>query len=152
MPDAKLLVVGLDTLPEEFQPPPEGVEILGFLDKSTAEGRSAIFDAYERARVFCLPTQFEPFGVVYLEAMHYELPCVGPDAWAVPELIEDGRTGRLYAPARPEALAEVLVDLLTDRDRSIEMGLAGKRRLHDHFTWPLVVERMTASIEVLREG
>lgn len=149
IPDARLMVVGPERLPGGAEVP-EGVELLGFIDKSTPEGRGRLLDAYARARVFCLPTKFEAFGIVYLEAMYFELPCIGPRQWAVPEIIEDGVTGLVVTPDDPETLAGALIDLLSDPARADAMGRAGKARLESRFTWPLVVRRMTRSVEQLR--
>jgi starch synthase len=148
IPAARLVVMGPDELPGGA-PPPEGVELLGFVNKATPEGRAAFESAYARARVFCLPTRFEAFGIVYLEAMHYELPCVGPRQWAVPEIIEDGVTGLLHEPEDARSLADALAAILGDPARAREMGLAGKRRLAERFTWRRVVRRMVEAIAAL---
>lgn len=145
MPEARLIVMGPDALPGGA-PPPAGVELLGYVDKDTEAGRAALFDAYARSRVFCLPTRFEAFGIVYLEAMHYELPCIGPRLWAVPEIIEDGVTGLLVPPEDPAALAEALLALLGDPSRARAMGRAGKARLLERFTWTHVVRRMLRAV------
>lgn len=144
MPEARLVVIGPDALPEEGAA--DGVELLGFVDKSTAEGREALRTAYARARVFCLPTQFEAFGIVYLEAMSNAVPCIGPDRWAVPEIIEHGVTGLLVPPGDPVALANAMLELLRDPARARAMGEAGKTRLEERFTWPAVVARMTGAM------
>lgn len=149
IPQARLLIVGPEALPEDVGAPPPGVELLGFLDKSTAEGRARLLDAYARAAVFCLPTRFEAFGIVFLEAMHYELPCVGPRQWAVPEIVEDGVTGLLVPPDDAPALADALVQLLADPARARAMGVAGKARLLERFTWAHVTRRMTDAISAL---
>ncbi len=146
VPDARLLIVGPDTLPPELQTPQPGVEFIGFVDKGTEAGAERLQRAYAEARVFCLPTRFEAFGVAFLEAMHYELPCIGPSAWAVPEIIEPGVTGLLIPPEDEERLADALVDLLSDPVRAERMGLAGKRRLEELFTWPRVAERLVEAV------
>lgn len=147
MPEARLIILGPEQLPGGVVP--EGVELLGYVDKSTPEGRARLFDAYARAQVFCLPTRFEAFGIVYLEAMHYELPCIGPRQWAVPEIIADGATGLLVPPEDTAALADALERLLRDPARARAMGLAGKARLRERFTWAHVVRRMTESLAPL---
>ena len=149
VPDARLLVVGPDQLPPEFGEAQPGVEFVGFIDKSQDDGRARLLRAYAEATVFCLPTRFEPFGVAFLEAMHYELPCIGPTMWAVPEIIDDGRTGLLVPPEDAARLADAVVELLSDPARAAAMGEAGKRRLEGHFTWPHVIERLTTSLATL---
>jgi glycosyltransferase involved in cell wall biosynthesis len=150
VPDAKLLIIGPVQLPSDLEFDLDGVEVMGFLDKETDEGQAALHEAYARAMVFCLPTRFEPFGVVFLEAMHYELPCVATNGWAVPEIVADGSTGLLVPPDDSDALASALIELLQDPERSRRMGKLGKERLMHTFTWPHVIVRMTATMERLR--
>lgn len=145
LPAAKLIIIGPRSLPEAHQAD-EGIEFLGFVDKDSADGQATLLDAYARSRVFCLPTRFEPFGVVFLEAMQHEIACIGPDTWAVPEIIDHGKTGLLVPPEDEEALVDALVTLLEDAPRAREMGRAGRRRVYDRFTWDLVVKRMVASL------
>ena len=140
VPDARLVVVG----PDDIGAAPPGVTCLGFVDKETPEGWRQLADAYANADVFCLPTRFEPFGIAFVEAMFFGLPCIGPDQWAVPEMIEDGVTGLLSPPGDEAALAERMRSLLCDPETAARMGAAGRSRARDHFTWPATIDRMTA--------
>jgi starch synthase len=120
----------------------EGIRCLGDLDKNSPEGWAALAAAYAEADVFALPTRFEPFGVAFVEAMHFGVPCIGPRAWAVPEIIVDGETGFTVPVDDVELLADRLIRVLSDRAMARRMGEAARRRAHSLFTWPLVVERM----------
>ena len=153
LPEAELLVVGPDEIPLSADDPRRrGVNLLGFLNKTTPHGQAELYNAYGRAKVFCLPTRFEPFGIVFLEAMHYKLPCIGPDAWAVPEIIEEGSTGLLFKPDDVQGLASVLVALLTDPQRASRMGEAGRRRLENEFSWSLAAKRIAAELQDLSQS
>jgi len=57
------------------------------------------------------------------------------------EVVEDGVTGALVEPSRPDALAAAITRLLGDADRARAMGLAGRRRVEQHFAWTSVAER-----------
>jgi glycosyltransferase involved in cell wall biosynthesis len=98
------------------------VDLLG--DVSLAE----LAAEYVAADVFCLPSVQEGFGIVFLEAMAAGLPVVACRAAAIPEVVLDGTTGVLTPPRDPEALAQALAALLTDRDRARALGRAGRRR------------------------
>jgi glycosyltransferase involved in cell wall biosynthesis len=52
-------------------------------------------DIFPRAHVFCMPSYMETFGYLFLEAMANHLPIVATDAFAIPEIVSDGRTGIL---------------------------------------------------------
>jgi glycosyltransferase involved in cell wall biosynthesis len=145
VPEARLLIVGP---PQAEAPPREGVEWLGFLDKDDAVQWRRLVDAYASSHVFCLPTRLEPFGIVFVEAMLFGLPCVGADTWAVPEIIEDGQTGYIVPPNSVSALADRLSTLLVQRGLTHEMGRKARARANELFVWETVVDRM---LEVIRE-
>src|SRR4029077_11713442 len=98
------------------------IACLGDLDKNSAEGWANLAEAYTSADVFALPTRFEPFGVAFVEAMHFGLPCIGPRACAVPEIIVDGETGFTVPVDDVEALTDRLLRLLTDPSLARTMG------------------------------
>lgn len=143
LPDAQLLVVG----PQQPVAEGEGITFLGFLNKDTPEGWAALQAAYRRADVFCLPTRFEPFGIVFVEAMHFGLPCIGTRVNAVSEIIVDGETGFVVPPDDAAALAERLLTVLRDRGRAQRMGSAGKERAQRLFTWSAVAEKILRSLD-----
>ena len=143
VPGARLVIIG----PERLDVQQEGVDFVGFLEKDRADHRARLLDAYANADVFCLPTRFEPFGIVFLEAMYFGLPCVGTNAWAVPEMIADGVSGYTVPVGDVDALSDRLVRLLTDSSSARRMGEAGRLRAEAHFTWRAVVERMTDTME-----
>lgn len=138
IPSARLIVVGPDA-PDVV---PAGVEWLGFLDKDEPTSAARLDEAYRRADVFCLPTLWEPFGIVFLEAMFHGLPCIGTNIWAIPEMIEEGSTGFLVERGDHEALAQRLFQVLSDRAMAREMGRRARSRVEEHFTWEGTVSRM----------
>ena len=84
---------------------------------------------YVSAHCFCLPTVQEGFGLVFAEAMAAGLPVVACRAAAVPEIVEDGRTGFLVNPRSPDELAAALETTLTNTKLSEEFGRAATRRV-----------------------
>jgi starch synthase len=142
VPDARLMLVG-PPAPPTREP---GITALGDLDKNDPGGWAALVAAYQAADVFCLPTRFEPFGIAFIEAMYFALPCVGTDAWAVPEMIVDGETGFLVPINDVDALTDRLIRLLNDPALARTMGRAGRARAGRHFTWERVIHRMMQAI------
>ena len=143
IPDARLVIIGPSVSPSTD----EGVVSMGFLRKDVPGELEQMIGAYSQADVFCLPTRYEPFGVAFIEAMHFGLPCVGTNSWAVPEMITDGVTGYTVPIDDPVALSQRLIELLRNRDLALNMGGAGRTRAERDFTWSAVVRRMLASIE-----
>lgn len=100
-----------------------------------------------------VPSRWEGFGLVTLEAMRHAKPLIASAVSALPEIIVDGKTGLLVPPNDVGALAQALDVLLTDTGRAQAMGAAGRQRLIDVFS----VEKMvnaTANLyqEVVRQN
>lgn len=90
---------------------------------------------YQSCDLFVAPSLYESFGLIYLEAMNYAKPVVGCRAGGIPEVVEDGVTGRLVDPQSADQLATALYDLLRAPHLLYEYGIAGRQRLLDRFTY-----------------
>ena len=66
----------------------------------------------QRADLLAVPFAYESFGLVFPEAMRWGLPVIGSTAGAIPEIVEDRKTGLLVPPSSPQELAEAIVALL----------------------------------------
>src|SRR5215203_1913114 len=122
---------------EEMVPKPEVVQLL------------------THATVFACPSVYEPMGIVNLEAMACETPVVATATGGIPEVVAAGETGLLVPiaqvtdgsgtpldPAAFEAdLAAALGELLADPQRAREMGVAGRRRAIESFSWAAIATR-----------
>jgi glycosyltransferase involved in cell wall biosynthesis len=108
---------------------------LGLSDIVTfAGGRNDIPEILSALDLFVLCSDTEAFPVSILEAMAMERPVVSTDVGSVSEAVVHGTTGLLVPPGRPEALASAICELLADPARRREMGVAGRRRVQDHFS------------------
>jgi glycosyltransferase involved in cell wall biosynthesis len=90
---------------------------------------------YQECDLFVAPSLYESFGLIYLEAMNYGKAVVGCRAGGIPEVVDDGGSGLLVEPEAPAALAEAIVRLVRSPQMLREMGLAGRSRLLDRFTY-----------------
>jgi len=87
------------------------------------------------ADVLCVPSQYEGFGIVYLEGMAFGLPAIGTTSGAAREIISDGNTGFLVPPSDPDALATRLHSLAIDRAHLLRMSLAARNLFSSWPTW-----------------
>ena len=79
----------------------------------------------------CTP---EPFGLVVIEGMAAGKPVVATAAGGVLDIIEDGVNGLLVPCKDSKAMAEAILQILSDRDKAKRMGLAARRRVTEKFT------------------
>lgn len=132
IPDARLYLVG----------PNQGTVSDGVFWLGHINDRKRLHQIFAEATVFAMPSICEPFGLAILEAMSHGLPVIGSTVDAMPELIEDGTTGYLIKPGDSEALADRLVQLLSNPDACIRMGQAGRTRVGQQFLWQHAVDRI----------
>lgn len=92
-----------------------------------------------------LPSRWEGFGIVLLEAMASRKAVVASAVGGVLEIVEDGVTGLLVPPDDASALARAMHGLLCDRDRCDIMGEQGRRRVEARFS----IEATGAQLERL---
>jgi starch synthase len=100
-----------------------------------------VVQLYSHAAVFACPSVYEPFGLINLEAMACGTPVVASAVGGILEVVEDGVTGLLVPPGRPDELAGALNRVLGDRALAQSLGQAGRRRVEERFSWASVAER-----------
>ena len=94
--------------------------------------------------LFVLPSVLpEPFGLVVTEAMAAGLPVVATDQGGPREIVVNRETGLLVPPSDPQALAEALGYLLDHPAIRQQYGEAGRKRLLEHFSLKLFVDRFS---------
>lgn len=98
-------------------------------------GTDALAGLLRQAHVLCVPSQYEGFGIVYLEGMAFGLPALGSARGGARDLIRDGENGWLLDPEDANALRQHLQTLHADRALLAAMGLAALERYRQHPTW-----------------
>ena len=100
-----------------------------------ATPKKPIAPYYRLSDLFLLPTLYEPFGLVILEALACGLPAVVSRSAGGSELMTDGREGYwIERPEDPREIADRLLPLLTDAGLRARMGAAA-RALGERYTW-----------------
>jgi glycosyltransferase involved in cell wall biosynthesis len=94
--------------------------------------------------VSVIPSLEEGFGIPAAEAMGCGVPVVASDAGGLPEVVEDGVTGRVVPKGDSEALADAIAGLLADDALRARMGAAAVERARRLFDWDLAAERFEA--------
>ena len=135
-PSAQLVVAGRGPLEGYVANRAAQVSNLHFLGYRT--DIAAIFRA---ADVVTVPSHWEGFGLVALEALATGTPVIASDASSLPEIVRDGVDGLLVPPRIPQALAAAIVALARNPEARSRMGASGAARARDTFSMERMIDR-----------
>ena len=115
----------------------ESVTFLG------AKDQDELPDYYAAAEMVIMPSHYESFGMVALEAMAMGRPVIASEVGGLAFLVRDGKNGFLVPSRDPEALAERIFTLLLDDNCRRDLG----RQAREHalaYDWPIITKRLLA--------
>ena len=121
----------------------EGVCAHGPLDAADPQQRVRAEELFQSATCFVMPSHFEPFGIVYVEAAAAGVPSIGTLVGGAGDAIGPGG-GLLVDPNDERALVEAM-EAMCDPVRAAAMGGAARERSH-LFTWKAVAERIMEAL------
>lgn len=104
-------------------------------------------DWYRAARVVVNPSLSESFGISVVEGMACAKPVVGTRVGGMLETIVDGETGRSVEPERPDLLADAILSLLQNPQLASAMGMKGRQRVAERFTWRARADRLLSAYQ-----
>jgi glycosyltransferase involved in cell wall biosynthesis len=116
----------------------EVISLKGWLDKDE------LLRQYQQADCYLSLSSYEGMPNTVLEAMACALPVIASDIPPHRLLVEHQVTGYLVDLARPECLADQLVELVSDRRRGRTMGEVGRRLVRDRYSWKVVAKSYMA--------
>jgi glycosyltransferase involved in cell wall biosynthesis len=104
---------------------------------------------FNRSDIFVLPSHWEGFGIVLLEAMKHGLPIVSTRISAIPELVRDRVDGILVEPRNSQALRSALTELIVDNDKRRSFAEASRKRFVEIPNWVQESRRFRQGVEDL---
>jgi glycosyltransferase involved in cell wall biosynthesis len=146
-PDVRVLIVGRDDLQANYGSFTAELKALarqlGVEDNVIFTGQRPDMPAVmAAATLFALPSDEEPFGLVFAEAMAMKKPVVALDNGGTPEVVDHGRSGLLSARHDVAGLAANILTLLRDPALAARMGEYGRTQVEARFT----AARMAADV------
>ena len=135
----KLVIAGPKSWPLR-EKIPEGIIFLGDASWETLKKYYMMVD------VFCMPSYFEGFGIVFVESLSYGIPCIGRNIQAMPEIIIPGVNGYLLNNEDEEELAILLIRVLEDDEMKNRVETMSKS-YKDYYSWDRIAEDM---LEVIK--
>lgn len=145
LPETRLVLAGEGPLREMIESEvrekgwENNVVLPGFVDDV-----AAIMHAID---ALVLPSYWEGFGIVIIEAMACRRPVITTNVSSMPEIVVEGQTGYLIPPGDSHALAERALALLTSEPLRARMGQAAQRRVVEHFSHEHMMDRLEALFE-----
>jgi len=147
--DVKLTIVDRGLPDNEYAPQlVNRYSLDGRVNFTGKVGLEELVKHYARAEVAVVPSLYEGFGLPAAEAMACGLPVIATSAGALPEVVEDGKSGILVPPQDAHALAKAIEQLLSDEQLRRVMGEEGRKRVQTHFTWEQAAKK---TLEVYQE-
>ena len=105
--------------------------------------REKVFDLFARADLLLVPSRWEGFGLVAVEAMQAGLPVFASRVGGLQDVVVDGCTGRLFTP---DAVDEIVAQIAGSTDEELRAyGRRGLERYREHYT----ADRMAREIAAL---
>jgi len=138
MPDARLLIVGDGAERAACQ---TRAQELGVGDRTHFLGmRDDVAAIYPLLDIYVQPSYTEGISLTILEACACGLPVIATAVGGNPEIVAEGRSGRLVPPGNAQALANAIQDTWADNGAAFAMGQAARRRVVESFS----LERMVS--------
>jgi len=109
--------------------------LLGYL------GGEALSYFYRACDMVVVPSVYEPFGLVALEAMTAGAATIVTDAGGLPEILRDGEDGIVVPFGEPRGLAEAIEDLSADRSLRARFAASASKRARESFSWAAAARR-----------
>ena len=95
----------------------------------------ALAELYQQQDVMVLPSAYESYGIVYVEAQQFALPVIGTTAGAAHEIIQHGSNGFLIDPQDSQGLAAILLELHNNRPKLLTLSLNALAAYQQHPDW-----------------
>jgi glycosyltransferase involved in cell wall biosynthesis len=118
---------------------------LGLSDRIQFHGALAgadLEESFRTAHLLVVPSSYEGFGIVYLEAMGFGLPVIASASGGSDEIVRHESTGFLVPPADSWSLARRIESLLEDRELLTRMSVAAYEAFEDHPGWEASMQRI----------
>ena len=109
-------------------PSESGVTFHGYVERNDLD------EFYKNCDVFVAPSNYESFGIIYLEAMRFGKPIVACDSGGTPEVVENEISGILVPPGDAEKLANAIIRLCKSESLRKKMGQAGQSRISKFYS------------------
>ncbi len=132
-PEVRLTLIGDGPERAALQARAKALGVTDIVTFAGAKTQDEVAEALSRTDLFVLPSFAEGVPVVLMEAMASRIAVIATRIAGIPELVEDGVSGRLVPPGDTDGLANAINVLLSDADARTAMGIAGRAIVEQDF-------------------
>lgn len=136
--NAELYIVGPSVNP--FKDAVENVKFVGDIPSDE------LVKYFNMCDIFCMPSYFEAYGLVFIEALAFGLPVFGRNKFAMKEFIDDGYNGYLIEEDNYDEWALKIFDLLNNQKIKENVKSQQEKYIHD-YSWDTVAGRIKKIID-----
>lgn len=135
-PDLRVVIAGDGPYRRELEEMAHpAVTFAGFLGGHDLTALMAASDCY------VVPSIYEPFGMVALEAAAAGTPVAVSHTGGLAEIVTPGTTGVTFTPQNPESLAAAITPVLADRDYARRLARQARHQAQTLYAWPALATR-----------
>lgn len=153
IPNIKTIIVGGSIFGEskneadvkEYERLSEHARFLNIEDKIVFTGQISDEDIpsyYKSADIFVIPSYYEPFGLVALEAMAAKTPTIASRKGGLKTIIEDNRTGLLFTPRNPEDLKDKILKIYNSPELGASLAEEAYKEIESKYSWNIIVKKI----------
>lgn len=145
----KLTIVGSGSFKSELENLVDEYGLNGHCEFLGSVPNNEVPKYFESAHLALVPSRYEAFGIVAIEALMTGTPVVASRTGGLAEIIRDGIDGFLVEPENPVALAEAILKVFEDESKYFQMCKNARQRFDENFEVSKVVKNQADWLESL---
>ncbi|MGC8744459.1 MAG: glycosyltransferase family 4 protein [Verrucomicrobiia bacterium] len=143
--ETELTLVG--SLPKNPGTLPSFIKPLGFIDKSTDEGKTKIERLFSESHFLIVPSRAEAYGIVFCEASSFGIPSIATNVGGIPTVIKDGVNGKTFTlTATPEEYAKYILSIINNYDEYKKLSFSSFNEYRNRLNWSVATKKFGEAI------
>ncbi|TVP62288.1 MAG: glycosyltransferase [Nodularia sp. (in: Bacteria)] len=137
----ELIIIGCQ--PNVDQPLPDFVQVLGFIPKSTPEGKKKIYQLLADSHFLILPSMADCSPIVFCEANSLGVPCISRRVGGIPTIIKDNFNGKLFdRDSNSTEYCEYIFNVFTNYTQYKELALSAFNEYESRLNWRVAGQKV----------
>jgi len=140
VPESRLVIVGDGHMRTELESIADQEHVREVTTFTGFISDGELVEALRSSDVVVVPSRFEPFGIIALEAMAAGVPLVVSRVGGLKEIVDDSMDGIEVEPNNPSAIAEATIRILSDKELASRLAARGEEKVKS-YSWENVAKR-----------